>query len=52
MGSELQAIGSTSFFSGSVEYNDAIVLRQIGQALGMVLRVDMHTALEARGRYA
>nr|POE61354.1 uncharacterized protein CFP56_66724 [Quercus suber] len=32
-----------------IEYYNAIVLRQIGQALGMILRVDMHTALEAKG---
>ena len=36
----------------SIKYYDATVLRQIGLALGTVLRVDTHTALEARGRYA
>lgn len=35
-----------------IEYYDTIVLRQIGQALGKVLRIDTHTASEARGRYA
>nr|POE60661.1 uncharacterized protein CFP56_41048 [Quercus suber] len=35
-----------------IEYYDARVLRQIGQALGNVLRVDTHTATEARGKYA
>lgn len=35
-----------------IEYYKAVVLRQIGQALGNVLRVDTHTAVEARGRYA
>ncbi|XP_075665616.1 uncharacterized protein LOC142635319 [Castanea sativa] len=35
-----------------IEYYDATVLRQIGKTLGTMLRVDMHTALEARGRYA
>ena len=35
-----------------IEYYDAEVLRQIGRALGRVLRVDTHTATEARGRYA
>lgn len=32
-----------------IEYYDATVLRQIRQPLGTVLRVDTHTALEARG---
>lgn len=35
-----------------IEYYDAIVLRQIGEALGNVLRIDTHTATETRGRYA
>lgn len=35
-----------------IEYYDGKVLRQIGKALGTVLRVDTHTATEARGRYA
>lgn len=35
-----------------IEYYDAIVLRQIVQALGTVLRVNIHTALEDKGRYA
>ncbi|XP_075667006.1 uncharacterized protein LOC142636591 [Castanea sativa] len=34
-----------------IEYYDAGVLGQIGQALGNVLRVDTHTAMEARGKY-
>ena len=28
------------------------VLKQIGEAIGRVLRIDSHTAMEARGRYA
>nr|XP_023882722.1 uncharacterized protein At4g02000-like [Quercus suber]POE72678.1 uncharacterized protein CFP56_18678 [Quercus suber] len=35
-----------------LEYYEATMLRQIGQALRTILRVDTHTALEARGRYA
>lgn len=35
-----------------IECYDVTVLRQIGQALGTVLRVDMHTSMEARGKYA
>ena len=35
-----------------IEYYDAEVLRQLGRALGTVLRVDMHIATEAQGRYA
>ncbi|KAK9999329.1 hypothetical protein SO802_018932 [Lithocarpus litseifolius] len=35
-----------------IEYYDGEVLREIGNALGKVLRVDTHTAIEARGRYA
>ena len=35
-----------------IEYYEVGVLREIGQALGNVLRVDTHTATEARGRYA
>lgn len=35
-----------------IEYYDGEVLRHIGKALGKVLKVDMHTATEARGRYA
>ncbi|KAK9995977.1 hypothetical protein SO802_020663 [Lithocarpus litseifolius] len=35
-----------------IEYYDATVLWHIDQALETVLRVDMHTATEARGRYA
>lgn len=34
-----------------IEYYDAIVLRKIGEALGNVLRVDIHIAKETRGRY-
>lgn len=35
-----------------VEYYDAAVLREIGNAIGLVLKVDANTALGARGRYA
>ncbi|XP_050264093.1 uncharacterized protein LOC126708343 [Quercus robur] len=35
-----------------IEYYDMEVLRQLGRALGTVLRVDTHTATEAWGRYA
>lgn len=28
------------------------VLKQIGESIGRVLRIDSHTAMEARGRYA
>ena len=35
-----------------IEYYEAEVLQQVRQALGTMLRVDMHTATEARGRYA
>ena len=28
------------------------MLRQIGESVGKVLRIDSHTALEARGKYA
>ena len=28
------------------------VLREIGESIGKVLRIDSHTAMEARGRYA
>uniref|UniRef100_A0A7N2LRD1 CCHC-type domain-containing protein n=1 Tax=Quercus lobata TaxID=97700 RepID=A0A7N2LRD1_QUELO len=35
-----------------IEYYDAEILRQIGKALGPVLRVDTHTETKARGRYA
>ncbi|XP_065629976.1 uncharacterized protein At4g02000-like [Quercus suber] len=34
-----------------IEYYDAEVLWQIGKSLRMVLRLDTHTATEARGRY-
>ena len=35
-----------------IKYHDAKVLQQLGRALETVLRADMHTATEARGRYA
>ena len=35
-----------------IKYYNTIVLRQIGQALGKVLRIGTHTETEARGRYA
>lgn len=34
-----------------IEYYDAGVLREIGQALGNVLRIDTHTTTEAKGRF-
>ena len=34
------------------EFYDPGVLKEIGSAIGPVLRVDLHTATEARGRYA
>ena len=34
-----------------MEYYDAEALKEIGQAIGIVLRIDTHTALETRGRY-
>ncbi|KAL0002179.1 hypothetical protein SO802_015960 [Lithocarpus litseifolius] len=35
-----------------IELYDAEVLKQIGEAIGKVLRIDTHTAMEARGKYA
>nr|POE50672.1 hypothetical protein CFP56_00127 [Quercus suber] len=35
-----------------IEYYDAKVLKEIGEAVGKVLRIDTRTASEARGRYA
>ena len=35
-----------------IELYEAEVLIQIGEAIGKVLRVDTHTAMEARGKYA
>ena len=35
-----------------IEYYDAEVLKEIGEAVGKVLRIDTHTASEARGHYA
>ena len=35
-----------------IEYYEPSVLRDIGQAIGPVLRIDAHTATEARGRFA
>nr|POE44771.1 uncharacterized protein CFP56_77615 [Quercus suber] len=34
------------------ELYEAEVLREIGEAIGKVLRIDTHTAMEARGKYA
>ena len=34
------------------ELYETEVLRQIGESIGKVLRIDSHTALEARGKYA
>lgn len=35
-----------------IEYYDIEALKEIGQAIGTVLQIDTHTAIEARGRYA
>lgn len=35
-----------------VEYYDAVILREIRNAIGPVLKVDTNTASRARGRYA
>ncbi|XP_023872239.1 uncharacterized protein LOC111984850 [Quercus suber] len=35
-----------------IEYYDAEVLKEIGEAIGPVLRIDSHTASGSRGRYA
>ena len=35
-----------------IELYEAEVLKQIREAIGKVLRVDTHTAMEARGKYA
>nr|POF20385.1 uncharacterized protein CFP56_39667 [Quercus suber] len=35
-----------------MELYEAEVLKQIGEAIGKVLRIDSHTTMEARGRYA
>nr|POE91809.1 uncharacterized protein CFP56_64217 [Quercus suber] len=35
-----------------LELYELEVLKQIGEAIGRVLRIDSHTAMEARGRYA
>lgn len=35
-----------------IELYEAEVLKQIGEAIGKVLRVDTHTAMEAQGKYA
>nr|POE71315.1 uncharacterized protein CFP56_59744 [Quercus suber] len=35
-----------------IELYEAEVLKQIGEAIGKVLRVDTHTEMEARGKYA
>ncbi|KAL0007451.1 hypothetical protein SO802_008953 [Lithocarpus litseifolius] len=34
-----------------IELYDRDVLRQIGEAIGRVLRIDTHTAMEAQGKY-
>nr|POF10944.1 uncharacterized protein CFP56_16060 [Quercus suber] len=36
----------------SMELYELEVLKQVGEAIGKVLRIDSHTAMEARGRYA
>lgn len=35
-----------------IEYYDVEVLKQIGNSIGKILRIDTHTAAEARGRFA
>ncbi|XP_050260089.1 uncharacterized protein LOC126705223 [Quercus robur] len=35
-----------------IELYEADILRPIGEAIGKVLRIDSHTAMEARGKYA
>ncbi|XP_075665018.1 uncharacterized protein LOC142634603 [Castanea sativa] len=35
-----------------IEYYDISVLKDIGKAIGPVLRIDTHTAAETRGRFA
>lgn len=35
-----------------MELYETKVLKKIGEAIGRVLRIDSHTAMEARGRYA
>lgn len=35
-----------------MELYETEVLKQIGGAIGRVLRIDSHTVMEARGRYA
>ena len=35
-----------------IEYYEMEVLKQIGRSIGNVLRIDTHTASEARGRFA
>ena len=35
-----------------IELYDALVLREIGSAIGPVLRIDSYTAFESRGSYA
>ena len=35
-----------------IEYYESHILKHIGSSIGNVLRVDTHTAVEARGRYA
>ena len=35
----------------SIELYEAEVLKHVGEAIGKVLRIDTHTAMEARGKY-
>lgn len=35
-----------------IKYYEMVVLKQIGKAIGNVVRIDSHTATESRGRYA
>nr|POE59598.1 hypothetical protein CFP56_15800 [Quercus suber] len=35
-----------------IEFYDLLILRKIGQAIGLVLRIDSHTANGERGRFA
>ena len=35
-----------------IELYETEILREIGESIGKVLRIDTHTAMEARGKYA
>ena len=49
----VSSVGVWISFNGlPIEYYDAEVLKEIGEAVGKVLRIDSHMASEAKGRYA